>query len=109
MPTTGRAKRPTYKLRRSAWTLLADQDPKALYQEGPKPEPNLSAIARQTGLSQSSLIKLKNDDQGLTIDILAALVNFLVTCGWDRVEAQEALLEPVRFATARSKRRLVAV
>lgn len=108
MATTNGAKRPNYRLRRSAWALLADQDPKVLYQEGPTgPEPNVSAIARHAGLSQTTLLKLKNGDQALTLEVLACLTNFLVTHGWDRVEAQEALVEPIRFS--KTKRRLAAV
>lgn len=99
--------RPTYQLRASAWRLLADQDPRALCVDGANSEPNISAIARHAGLSQTTLIKLKNGDQGLTLEILACLTNLLVVYGWDRVEAQEALVKPVGFAKPR--RRLVAV
>lgn len=102
-----RQARPTYELRGTAWKLLADQDPRALYQEGINPEPNLSAIARLSGLSPTTLMKLKNGDQKLTLETLACLTNFLVVHGWDRIEAQEALIKPVRFASP--KRRLVAV
>jgi hypothetical protein len=108
--STGRAVRPTYELRANAWKLLADQDPRLFYHvpgESLDPEPNLSAIARFAGLSQTTLLKLKNKEQALTLEILACLTNLLVMHGWDRIEAQEALVKPIRFASAR--RRLVAV
>lgn len=102
-----KAARPTYELRTSAWKLLADQDPDYLYVDGPKSEINVSAIAREAGLSQTTLLKLKNGDQTLTLEILACLTNLLIRHGWDRVEAQEALIKPLRFAS--NKARLVAL
>ncbi len=99
-----RAARPTYELRTGAWKLIADQDPQTLYQ-GRDPQPNITAIAECAGLSSPNLIKFKNGQQPLTFEIFNCLTNLLVTYGWDRLEAQEALFKPLRFA---SRRKLVA-
>lgn len=95
--------RPTYEVRPDAWKLLADQSPHMLYR-GRVPKPNLTAIAECAGLSPTTLMKVKKKEQPLTFEIFNCLTNFLVTCGWDRIEAQEALFLPLGFAAPRRLR-----
>lgn len=89
------------RLRAGAWRWLADLDPEAFYtQRFHPPTVNFNALAAAAGLSATSLTKLKNAKQPLTMDILDGLISLAESYGVHEDAARAAL-------TVRDTRRAV--
>lgn len=99
-----RPKLATYEFDPGVLDLLARRDPSmSLWDEG-KQRPNLAEIARRTGLSLSTLTKLRAGEQALTLDIKASLEALVMDTGLSHQRAQAAVSTFVRRDRAARRR-----